>query len=544
MPLGNTPTRRTDIYLERAKSFALDVRFEVDGEPYDLRDHELRLVVVGPIFGTEVLVKSAEIFDAAPYDSARFPLQAADLDLEPGGYQYDVTLLTPGGYSTPMIKGTLVIGGNADPDVSNVYQCIGGYREVVVSQDSCGSITVCVEMADGLPGPVGPPGPPLGVYVQPEEPVAQDVPKHPRLWIDTDAVYVPPAGPQGPAGAQGPAGPPGPDGGIAALIVQPHNPGDPSQIDPDRLVRYPLWINTSATAGGGGGSSGGTSVHGELSGRSALDQHPVSAITGLQAALNARSPLLVVPSLADVPAGTPAGTVIVVSASAPPPPGSTPSIVSYTKGGVAGTTVALARPTGLQAGDWLFAFIAHQGSTTITGFTPEAGFSQAAWAFAAPAPADTRVNYVVKKLVTDPVAEPASYSFTVLGGGTQRCVAIMLAIRGADAANPVSVHAGPVSRTNTAPEIPSVTVPDENSLAIGLIHTTCTLAPDTSHTAPGWTLAATRDYPEGQSATASTNRLTLFTKQVGAGVLPLTVAAAAGGAAVSSDGGAVVVIRP
>lgn len=36
-----------------------------------------------------------------------------------------------------------------------------------------------------------------------------------------------------------------------------------------------------------GGGGGGTSVHGDLTGRSAADQHPIGAITGLQDALDA-----------------------------------------------------------------------------------------------------------------------------------------------------------------------------------------------------------------------------------------------------------------
>ena len=36
-----------------------------------------------------------------------------------------------------------------------------------------------------------------------------------------------------------------------------------------------------------GGGGGGTSVHGDLTGRTAADQHPIGAITGLQAALDA-----------------------------------------------------------------------------------------------------------------------------------------------------------------------------------------------------------------------------------------------------------------
>jgi hypothetical protein len=308
---------------------------------------------------------------------------------------------------------------------------------------------------------------------------------------------------------EGPAGPPG---GIAALIMQSDDPGDPSVIDVGKLARYPLWIDTDENIGDSGFGGG--------------------------------SQVLVVPSLDAVPSGTPAGTVVVVSASAPPPPGSTPSVVSYTKGGVSGTTLTLSKPSGLQEGDWLFVFVAHQGSTAVTGFTPEAGFSQAAWGFAAPAPTDSRVNYVLKKFVADPAAEPASYSFTVLGGGTQRGVAIMLAIRGAAETSPVSAYSGPVSGTNTAPEIPSVTVPDDNSLAIGLIHTTCTATPDTSHTAPQWSLAVTRDHPEGSSATASTTRLSLFVRSVSTGLLAETVATAAGGAAVSTDAAAVLVIRP
>ena len=62
-------------------------------------------------------------------------------------------------------------------------------------------------------------------------------------------------------------------------------------IDTDTGVRkvgdgVTAWSSLPASGGGGGG---GTSVHGDLTGRSVADQHPVSAITGLQAALDGKA---------------------------------------------------------------------------------------------------------------------------------------------------------------------------------------------------------------------------------------------------------------
>jgi microcystin-dependent protein len=165
--LGNTPRQPTDFYLERAKSFAFTMKFHLgDDEVYDLDLASVRIVVKRPDYlgGGEVIATRADVLDLAD-GSVQFRLQATDLDLEPGEYPYDVTLLGRTNYTVPILKGTFVIGDNADPDASNLYNFADPLQWIDVQINNSGTVVIKLENAavvQGAPGPKGDKGDPGG----------------------------------------------------------------------------------------------------------------------------------------------------------------------------------------------------------------------------------------------------------------------------------------------------------------------------------------------------------------------------------------------
>jgi hypothetical protein len=154
--LGNTPRRETNIAVEASKSYVLGMYFiqranEDTPEPVDLTDCELRFVATDPPQrgSTEVLSLIA-VMDQPETGLAQFKFQAADLTLEPGQYAYDVTLLPPSGYSTPILKGYLEIGANTDLEDTNVYGNLNVTSDITVILDEHDSITIEIERIDGM----------------------------------------------------------------------------------------------------------------------------------------------------------------------------------------------------------------------------------------------------------------------------------------------------------------------------------------------------------------------------------------------------------
>lgn len=190
--LGNTPVQRTNIYLDRGKSYALDLVFETkDYEPFDLTGFTVRIVVASPPhFGGEDIILMTAVHLDSVAGVVQFPLQAAQLLLEPGEYPYDITLLGVNGYSSPVVKGYFLIGFNTDSDVSNTYPGANQSQAIRVTMEGRNVIHVCLEYADGIKGDQGDqgiPGIPTGVFIQPEPPLEGEVPPYYPLWVDTDA---------------------------------------------------------------------------------------------------------------------------------------------------------------------------------------------------------------------------------------------------------------------------------------------------------------------------------------------------------------------
>jgi hypothetical protein len=150
--LGNTPRRETIIAVEASKSYVLGMYFVMeDGTPVDLTDCILRFVATEPPQrgSSEVLNLNATL-DQPATGLAQFKFQAADLTLEPTSYAFDVTLVPPSGYSTPILKGYLEVGSNTDLDDTNVYDELNVISDITVTIGAGDSITIVLERVDGL----------------------------------------------------------------------------------------------------------------------------------------------------------------------------------------------------------------------------------------------------------------------------------------------------------------------------------------------------------------------------------------------------------
>ena len=217
MALGNTPSRQHIFQLEQNKSFAFLMKFhlkEVEDDvyvPYSLVGATVRLVARQQEYlgGDIVLQQTAEVVSDED-GVVRFALQATDMDMEPGEYPYDITLLTDNNYTVPVMKGALVIGANVDDDHGNIYDFASPSTEIDVEIHNGATVEVSIKNPDFFEVPTA-----VLTTFSPEPPSA---PRVGQLWIDSDGEAELPVGPQGPAGPKGDqgdtgsTGPPGPKG--------------------------------------------------------------------------------------------------------------------------------------------------------------------------------------------------------------------------------------------------------------------------------------------------------------------------------------------
>jgi hypothetical protein len=152
MSLGNTPRRETNIAVEANKSYAFGIHLkDVENRPIDITDCVIRLVATQGAQGggLEVLdMVAVHVTDVAGF--VQFQFQAEDLALDPGTYSYDVTFLPPSGYSTPLLKGNIEVGVNADLDSSNVYNSVNVGSDVTAIMRENDLVEITMERLDGL----------------------------------------------------------------------------------------------------------------------------------------------------------------------------------------------------------------------------------------------------------------------------------------------------------------------------------------------------------------------------------------------------------
>lgn len=150
--LGNTPQRETVISIDKAKSFALGMMFrDALDVPIDVTGSTIRITATEPSqWGGRVILENEAVHISEPAGYVQFKFQAEELDLRPGQYPYDITMVTPLGYSIPVVKGHLDIGPNTDPDTSNVYSDVHIGSDITVKLGMQNRLEITVERIDGM----------------------------------------------------------------------------------------------------------------------------------------------------------------------------------------------------------------------------------------------------------------------------------------------------------------------------------------------------------------------------------------------------------
>jgi hypothetical protein len=132
----------------------------------------------------------------------------------------------------------------------------------------------------------------------------------------------------------------------------------------------------------------------------------------------------------------------------PPPPApfvvGTPTTYSTT---TAAATFAIARPSGVQTGDYIVVALRGQYNNALVG-PSSTGFSRLGPAFT-PQSVDSRIIGFYGKLVTDASTEATTYTFDI-SASNQRFVATAFVVRGVDPANPVAGSSTSYTGTSVA----------------------------------------------------------------------------------------------
>jgi hypothetical protein len=152
MALGNTPRRETSIALEASKSYSLGMLFKgVNGEPLDLTNAIVRLAMAESSRqgSMELLTKTAVDVGSAQ-GLVQFQFQADELALDPGSYPFDVTLIPESGFSTPILKGFIEIGANADSNSANVFTHSASRSDITAILEKGDLVEIQFEQVDGL----------------------------------------------------------------------------------------------------------------------------------------------------------------------------------------------------------------------------------------------------------------------------------------------------------------------------------------------------------------------------------------------------------
>ena len=112
--ITNSPQDQLTLELEARKSFAFGVWLKERNKPIDLVGSTLtfNMGVIGRDEVEILLTREAELV-APGMGYARFPIQASDLDLEPGEYDFTVTLLLSG-FSVVILKGIVKLKQNTE----------------------------------------------------------------------------------------------------------------------------------------------------------------------------------------------------------------------------------------------------------------------------------------------------------------------------------------------------------------------------------------------------------------------------------------------
>ncbi len=120
--LGNSPSKETILRLEARKSFSFHLAvMDPERRPISLTGATLRIVMKqSPMDAADtddgdnlIAADTAVLVDAAR-GLARFDIQASDLNLPTGEYQFAVVLKAASGYSTVLVKGLVDLQQNTE----------------------------------------------------------------------------------------------------------------------------------------------------------------------------------------------------------------------------------------------------------------------------------------------------------------------------------------------------------------------------------------------------------------------------------------------
>lgn len=139
--------------LAQRKSFSLGLYLRTAKDyPAEITGHTITFVLAKQKHqgGTVLLTKTFTL--DIPLGFARLDLQAVDLDLPEGTYDYVVTLLTPEGYSGELFQGPLEVAYNPDPSTAGTFTGVGTAETIIYTLSQVNTVNLVI-------GPMTPPVP-------------------------------------------------------------------------------------------------------------------------------------------------------------------------------------------------------------------------------------------------------------------------------------------------------------------------------------------------------------------------------------------------
>lgn len=140
--LSNSPLQSTIFELECRKSFAFSVEIRNENDVVSELAGSALIFSMGRIVGGEATL----VFETTSTDGV-FYLQASDLDLEPGRYQFVITWRVVG-YSLPVVKGEVILSQNVE-FLSTGSQYGGGSPEQAIIVTLSGLNVIRVQARGG-----------------------------------------------------------------------------------------------------------------------------------------------------------------------------------------------------------------------------------------------------------------------------------------------------------------------------------------------------------------------------------------------------------
>lgn len=144
--LTNSPPPGTLLRLEQRKSFSLGVYLQLyDGHRADITGHLFNFIMAkAKHLGGDIVVDEPLTVPNPLTGFCRLDLQALDLDLEGGDYDYSVSVITPEGYSGVLFKGIVEIVENTSLSTVGNYAGDGLAESVTLTLQRNNSITLKV----------------------------------------------------------------------------------------------------------------------------------------------------------------------------------------------------------------------------------------------------------------------------------------------------------------------------------------------------------------------------------------------------------------